>query len=48
VLVAIATTNIPILVKSDFWAKAHEVRIEYTILLGSAFLPLVGAGRLPT
>jgi putative oxidoreductase len=47
-LVAIATTKVPILVKSDFWAMAHEARIDYTMLFGSAFLPLAGAARLPT
>jgi uncharacterized membrane protein YphA (DoxX/SURF4 family) len=45
-LVAIATTKIPILMKSGFWAMAHEARTDYAMLLGSAFLLLVGAGRL--
>ena len=45
-LVAIATTKIPILIKSGFWAMAHEARTDYTMLLGSIFLLLVGAGPL--
>jgi len=45
-LVAIATTKIPILVKSGFWAMAHEARTDYAMLLGSVFLLLVGAGPL--
>jgi len=45
-LVAIATTKIPILVKSGFWAMAHEARTDYAMLLGSVFLLLVGAGPI--
>jgi uncharacterized membrane protein YphA (DoxX/SURF4 family) len=45
-LVAIATTKIPILMKSGFWAMAHEARTDYSMLLGSIFLLLAGAGRL--
>ena len=45
-LVAIATTKIPILVKSGFFAMAHEARTDYAMLLGSLFLVLVGSGPL--
>jgi hypothetical protein len=45
-LVAIATTKVPILVKSGFWAAAHEARTDYAMLLGGVFLLLVGGGRL--
>jgi uncharacterized membrane protein YphA (DoxX/SURF4 family) len=45
-LVAIATTKIPILLKSGFWAMAHEARTDLCMLLGSAFLLLVGSGPL--
>lgn len=45
-LVAIASTKIPILLKSGFWAMAHEARTDYSMLLGCTFLLLVGAGRL--
>ena len=43
-LVAIATTKIPILLKSGFWAMAHEARTDYTMLLGCLFFLIVGAG----
>jgi uncharacterized membrane protein YphA (DoxX/SURF4 family) len=46
ILVAIASTKIPILVKSGFWAMAHETRADYAMLLGSIFLLCVGAGPL--
>lgn len=45
-LVAIATTKVPILVKSGFWAMAHEARTDYCMLLGSIFVLLVGSGSL--
>ncbi|PYS94229.1 MAG: DoxX family protein [Acidobacteria bacterium] len=43
-LVAISTTKIPILLKSGFWAMAHEARVDYAMLLGALFLLMVGAG----
>jgi putative oxidoreductase len=42
-LVAISTTKFPILIKSGFWAMAHEARVDYAMLLGSIFLLIVGA-----
>ncbi|HEX9424202.1 MAG TPA: DoxX family protein [Pyrinomonadaceae bacterium] len=45
-VVAIVTTKIPILLKSGFWAMAHEARVDYAMLLGSIFLLVVGADRL--
>lgn len=45
-LVAIASTKIPILLKSGFWAMAHEARTDWSMLLGSIFLLVVGAGPL--
>jgi uncharacterized membrane protein YphA (DoxX/SURF4 family) len=45
-LVAIAMTKIPILVKSGFLAMAHEARTDYSMLLGSLFLLMVGSGPL--
>ena len=44
-LVAISTTKIPIMLKSGFWAMAHESRTDYAMLLGAVFLLIVGAGR---
>jgi len=43
-LVAIATTKIPILLQKGGWAMAHEARTDWSMLLGSLFLLLVGAG----
>ena len=45
-LVAIATTKIPILLERGFWAMAHESRTDWSMLLGSLFLLIVGAGPL--
>lgn len=44
-LVAISTTKIPILLDKGFWAMAHEARTDWSMLLGSIFLLIVGAGR---
>ncbi len=44
-IVAVATTKVPILLKSGFWAMAHEARTDFTMLLGCLFLLIVGAGR---
>jgi len=43
-LVAITTTKIPILLDKGFWAMAHESRTDFSMLLGSIFLLIVGAG----
>ena len=44
-LVAIATTKIPFLLHSGFWAMAHEARTDWSMLLGSLVLLSVGAGK---
>jgi uncharacterized membrane protein YphA (DoxX/SURF4 family) len=44
ILVAIATTKVPMLLKSGFWAAAHEARTDYCMLLGLIFLLTVGGG----
>ncbi|HEU5403308.1 MAG TPA: DoxX family protein [Terriglobales bacterium] len=44
--VAIATTKIPMLVRSGFWATMHEARTDLCMFLGSIFLIAVGSGRL--
>ncbi len=44
-LVAMATTKVPLLIKSGFWAMAHESRTDVAMLLGCLFLLIVGAGR---
>ena len=46
ILVAIATTKIPMLARNGFWKMAHEARTDYAMLLGLVFLLLVGAGPL--
>lgn len=42
--IAMITTKIPILIKSGFWAMAHEARTDFSMLLGLIFLLIVGAG----
>lgn len=43
-LVAIASTKLPILAERGFWAMAHDARTDWSMLLGSLFLLVVGAG----
>jgi putative oxidoreductase len=43
-LVAILTTKLPMLVHQGFRAAAHEARTDFTMLLGSLFLLIAGAG----
>jgi len=43
-LVAIGTTKIPILFKDGLWKAVHESRVDGSMLLGSIFLLIVGAG----
>ncbi|MFT3767474.1 MAG: DoxX family protein [Minicystis sp.] len=45
-LVALATTKIPILIERGFWAMAHEARTDVAMLLGAVFLAITGAGPL--
>jgi putative oxidoreductase len=57
-IVAIASTKIPMLLghgywrfaapagRPGFWSMAHEARTDVAMLLGCAFLTLVGAGAL--
>jgi putative oxidoreductase len=44
-LTAIVTTKVPILKEHGFWKMAHEARTDWSMLLGSVFLLVVGAGR---
>jgi putative oxidoreductase len=41
---ALATTKVPILLQDGFWKMAHESRTDWSMLLGSLFLLLVGSG----
>jgi uncharacterized membrane protein YphA (DoxX/SURF4 family) len=43
-VVALASTKVPILLNKGFWTMAHEARTDWAMLLGSAFLLAVGAG----
>lgn len=43
-LTAISTTKIPILLERGFWAMAHDSRTDFSMLLGSIFLMIIGAG----
>ena len=45
-LVAIISSKIPILLNEGFWQMAHAARTDYSMLLGSVFLLIVGAGKL--
>jgi len=45
-LVAIFSTKVPILLDKGFWSMAHDSRTDFSMLLGSMFLLVVGAGRL--
>jgi putative oxidoreductase len=42
--VAIASTKVPILMKSGFWPMEAEARTDYAMLLGLLFLLIAGAG----
>src|SRR3989339_677589 len=44
-IVAISSTKIPILLNDGFWKMAHEARTDWSMLLGSIFLLIVGAGK---
>lgn len=44
-LVAIATTKIPMLSNEGFWEMAHAARTDFSMLLGSLYLLIVGAGQ---
>ena len=44
-LVAIASTKIPIIINEGFWAMAHAARVDWSMLLGSIFLLITGPGK---
>ncbi len=46
ILVAIATTKIPMIAKSGTWAMLHEARVDFSMVLGLVFLLITGAGTL--
>lgn len=46
ILVAIATTKIPMLAKTGLWSMLHEARTDFSMVLGLVFLVITGAGSL--
>jgi putative oxidoreductase len=46
ILVAIATTKVPMLAKTGVWSMLHEARADFSMLLGLLFLLITGAGSL--
>jgi uncharacterized membrane protein YphA (DoxX/SURF4 family) len=42
---AIATTKMPMLIESGFWKMAHEARTDWSMLLGSLALVIIGGGK---
>jgi uncharacterized membrane protein YphA (DoxX/SURF4 family) len=44
-LTALATTKVPILLNQGVWKMAHEARTDWSMLLGSIFLVIVGGGK---
>ena len=43
-LIAISTTKLPMLTSRGFWVMAHEARTDWSMLLSSVYLLIVGAG----
>jgi putative oxidoreductase len=43
-VVAIASTKVPILLERGFWPMAHEARTDWSMALASAFLLIEGGG----
>jgi putative oxidoreductase len=46
ILVAIATTKLPMFLNQGFWAAMHEGRTDFCMLLGLIAIALLGAGAL--
>lgn len=46
ILVAIATTKLPLLMKQGFWAAMHEGRTDFCMIFGLLAIALLGAGAL--
>jgi putative oxidoreductase len=44
ILVAIATTKLPMIAKSGMWSMLHEARADFSMLLGLLFLLITGGG----
>jgi uncharacterized membrane protein YphA (DoxX/SURF4 family) len=46
IVVAIATTKVPMLLKQGFWAAMHEARTDFCMLVGLIAIALLVAGAL--
>jgi putative oxidoreductase len=46
ILVAIATTKLPMVAKTGMWSMLHEARADFSMLPGLVFLLITGAGTL--
>ncbi len=46
IVVAIATTKVPMLLKQGFWATMHEARTDFCMLVGLIAIALLGARAL--
>ena len=46
IVVAIATTKVPMLLKQGFWAAMHEARTDFCMLVGLIAIALLGARAL--
>jgi putative oxidoreductase len=46
ILVAIATTKVPMLLKQGYWAAMHEGRADFCMLMGLIAIALLGAGTV--
>ena len=44
ILVAIASTKVPMLIQKGFWPAMHEARLDFAMAFGLVFLILEGAG----
>ena len=44
--VAIISTRIPVLFNEGFWKMAHEARTDFSMLIASIFLVIVGADKM--
>ena len=46
IVIAIATTKVPMLLKQGFWATMHEARTDFCMLVGLIAIALLGARAL--
>jgi putative oxidoreductase len=46
ILVAIATTKLPMIPRTGVWSMLHEARADFSMLLALVFLLITGAGTL--